>query len=159
MKSMQMKKGQQGFTLIELMIVVAIIGILAAIAIPQYQDYVAKSQVTAGLAEIAPAKTAYELAINDGRDLAKDATAELGLSTSDRCTTTSTLYSAAAGITGTSTTPESLIQCTLKGNAKIAGAVIKMSRDLDGLWYCQIDKPTTATNWKESYTPSGCTAS
>ena len=53
-----MKKVQQGFTLIELMIVVAIIGILAAVAIPAYQDYTIRAKVTEGLGLAGSAKTA-----------------------------------------------------------------------------------------------------
>jgi type IV pilus assembly protein PilA len=53
-----MKRVQQGFTLIELMIVVAIIGILAAIAIPAYQDYTIRAQVTEGMNLAAAAKAA-----------------------------------------------------------------------------------------------------
>jgi type IV pilus assembly protein PilA len=53
-----MKKLQQGFTLIELMIVVAIIGILAAIAIPAYQDYTIRAQVSEGMNLAAAAKAA-----------------------------------------------------------------------------------------------------
>jgi type IV pilus assembly protein PilA len=53
-----MKKVQQGFTLIELMIVVAIIGILAAVAIPAYQDYTIRAQVSEGMSLASGAKTA-----------------------------------------------------------------------------------------------------
>ena len=52
-----MKRVQQGFTLIELMIVVAIVGILAAIALPAYQDYVVRSKMSEGEAAAAACKT------------------------------------------------------------------------------------------------------
>lgn len=56
-----MKTFQKGFTLIELMIVVAIIGILAALAIPAYQDYTARAKVSEGLGLLAGAKSAVTL--------------------------------------------------------------------------------------------------
>jgi len=71
-----MKKAQQGFTLIELMIVVAIIGILAAVAIPAYQDYTVRARVTEGLSMADAAKTAVaENAASANADLSAGWTA------------------------------------------------------------------------------------
>jgi type IV pilus assembly protein PilA len=133
-------KKQQGFTLIELMIVVAIIAILAAIALPMYQDYVAKSQATAGLAEITPGKTQAEVLLNEGK--AFDATpAQLGLKNSDRCTIT------VAGDSGAGTAS---IGCALKGNAKVASGSLTLNRTNDGTWACK------AVGIDTKYVPGGC---
>ncbi|MBI2382086.1 MAG: pilin [Gammaproteobacteria bacterium] len=78
-----MKKIQQGFTLIELMIVVAIIGILAAVAIPAYQDYTIRAQVSEGLNMIGEAKdNIQDFRANKGRMPASNTSAGLPLATS-----------------------------------------------------------------------------
>ena len=83
-----MKRIQQGFTLIELMIVVAIVGILAAIALPAYQDYVVRSKMSEGEAAAAACKTSV------AEFLSTHATAGLGGIdlTNSGCSTTQTQY-------------------------------------------------------------------
>jgi len=138
-----MRKVQQGFTLIELMIVVAIIGILAAIAIPAYQDYVAKSRGAAGLAEIAAAKTQYELLASDGT---AQTLANVGLiASTGTCTNT-----VAASTAGAATT--AAIKCTFTNPGSLgAGATIQLDRDVNGLFSC-----VTSGFAKASFKPNGC---
>jgi type IV pilus assembly protein PilA len=77
-----MKSLQKGFTLIELMIVVAIIGILAAVAIPAYQDYTVKAKVQEGTNLSNPARTALGIACSEGELAAALTHAGMGLSAS-----------------------------------------------------------------------------
>lgn len=164
-----MKKMQQGFTLIELMIVVAIIGILAAIALPQYQTYVAKSQVARVMEEAGALKTTVETCTLNGDTTAVLSNAAAGAAVAaGTCVlgaTASTLIDNTAGAvqgagapatagTGyaqvTFGTPTTIVANIGSGAAAaITGTLLTWSRDANGTWSC-------VSTVDAKYRPRGC---
>ncbi|NMT65211.1 pilin [Marinobacter orientalis] len=148
MKSIRVNHAQKGFTLIELMIVVAIIGILAAIAIPQYQDYIARTQVTRAYGEISALKTAVEERLSRG--VTTNTYGDFGFTGSNLTTEAPGDQADFPGGIGN-------LVATMGENAAtgIAGATITIARDAEGLWTCTV-AANGATAWDAGFIPAGC---
>ena len=147
---------QKGFTLIELMIVVAIIGILAAIAIPQYQNYIAKSQVSRVMGETGALKTAYEDCLNTGKTAIGDC--DMGWTGSDILSLSVPLASTAGEEVTDSTNTAALtttgtIVGQFAGNAAATlqdtAQTITWTRTAAGTWSCGF-------SGDDKYAPAGC---
>lgn len=147
-----MKKMQQGFTLIELMIVVAIIGILAAVAIPAYQDYTARAQVSEAVSLMGGLKTPLDEAIGHGAIAGPLTAAQLNTDFGAR--TTGKYVDTVALDAFNPLTGEGSLTATFKTTGvapELIGTTVIMTRNANGVWDC-----TDTGTVQDKHLPQAC---
>ncbi len=144
-----MRNLQKGFTLIELMIVVAIIGILAAVAIPAYQDYIARAQVSEAVSLSASAKTPLAEYFSDKGTWPGGAADVMG-NMSGKYTSTVT-FGAGVNATTTSITETAKIKSSGVNTGITSGLLNLATSDGGKTWTC-----TTGSDLLGKYVPSSC---
>lgn len=151
-------QNQKGFTLIELMIVVAIIGILAAIAIPSYQGYIARTQIARTVGEVSELKSNTETLLMRGINPATGS--ELGYSNSNLIGNDHNDLESGLTVDFTAADGSGQISALLNGDvtAVINGAQVILTRNISGTWSCAVI-PSLASAWLDNFAPNGCPVS
>ena len=152
-----MQTMQKGFTLIELMIVVAIIGILAAVAIPAYQNYIAKSQVSRVMGETGGLKTTVDTCIFDGKTtvvyadttVATECFVSAGGSNIQATSANGAIPVVSIDATGTATIVATFGQSAAADLKAGTPKTLTWTRTSTGTWSC-------ATTAAAKYAPTGC---
>lgn len=141
----------RGFTLIELMIAVAIIGVLSVMALPLYQDYVAKTQVGRVHGELANLRAPVEAFLQQGKDPSVEFTAG-NISVDGSNLMVGGTPNLDIDLTGVGS-----IAATVGGDVAsvVGGVVVAWERDVNGGWHCVVDS-SAGSGWRASYMPSGC---